>query len=301
MLSAVAFVLGRISSQNTYNSAEIQARGYGYLAQRLFEKEPNDLIVNFTQLREVMKARHAEKNLKVGIYFEYLTTGSSIGVNDQMEVEIGSLGKVPAVMAVYKDIEDRELTLETKVIVEERHINNLFGSLWKKGAGTQLTVDEAIRIALIESDNTAINVLLDKIDEEIQYAVFDELDLPKETIGAFPVMSPKSYASVFRNLYLSSYLEYQHSNAILETLTKTDFNDKLPSGLPRGVEMSHKIGVFTQPDGQTVYNDCGIVYVPERPYILCVMAAADENTARQEMIAYSKMVYSYVAQVSTSK
>lgn len=271
---------------------------YQYLAPRLFGEETNDLIINFTQLREVMKNRFSEKKLNLGIYFEYLPTGSSIGVNDQMEVEIGSLGKVPAVMAVYKNIEEGKLTLDTQLTLKEQDLDKQFGTLWQKGVGTKLSVADAIHLALIDSDNTAINAILDKINQETQDAVFDELDLPKETDGLYPIMSPKSYASVFRNLYLSSYLMDQHSNDILELLTKTNFTDKIPAGLPLSVKTAHKIGVFAQSNGNNIYNDCGIIYVPERPYILCIMASADENTARTEMIAYSKMVYSYVSQIS---
>lgn len=300
ILVVAAFFLMVVLLGGASSSPESNAGNYPYLANRLFEKESNDLIINFTQLREVMKARHAEKKLPVGIYFEYLPTGSSIGVNDQFEIELGSLAKVPAIMAVYKSIEAGDLSLETVLKIKPEHINNLYGSLWKSGAGAEVKVSEAIELALVESDNTAINVLLDSIPEGSHEAVFSKLDLPKTTDGIYPVLSPKSFASVFRNLFLSSYLDYSHSNNVLETLTRTNFVDKIPAGLPADVKMAHKIGVFQVENQQTVYNDCGIVYVPDRPYLLCIMSATDEMVAREEMIAYSMMVYSYVSQVQPS-
>lgn len=289
-----------IATKNPTSNTHLSGK-YPFLAPTLFDKESNDLIINFTQLREVMKQRHQEKKLPVGIYFEYLPTGSSIGVNDQMEVEIGSLGKVPAVMSVFKDIEDKHLGLEDDLVLKKEQLDSQFGDLYKRGAGATLSVSEAIRLSLVDSDNTAINALLEKINASTQDAVFDELDLPKKTDGMFPIMSPKSYASVFRNLYLSSYLTNEHSNYMLELLAQSKYNDKLPAGLPTSVKMSHKIGVFTQKDGKNIYNDCGIVYATKRPYILCIMSATDEQTAREEMIVYSKMVYSYVSQITTSK
>jgi hypothetical protein len=41
--------------------------------------------------------------------------------------------------------------------------------------------------------------------------------------------------------------------------------------------------------------------VPFRPYALCILVAADEKTAREEIVSYSRMVYSFVSQVKPSK
>lgn len=289
------FFIGRLSSGESVSAPP--ASRYPFLAQRLFEPEHNDLIINFTQLREVMKSRYEQQKIPLGIYFEYLPTGSSINVNDQFEVELGSLAKVPAIMAVYKNIEAGDISADTVLTVKKEHIDSQFGSLWKRGVGTKITVEDAIRLALTESDNTAVNMLLATISQGTHEEVFQQLDLPKTTDGIYPTLSPKSYASVFRNLYLSSYINYKDSNIMLDYLSKTIYTDKLPAGVPKDVKVSHKIGVFASADKTPVYNDCGIVYVPKRPYILCMMVAADEDTARNEMIAYAKMTYSYVSQV----
>ena len=299
-LALSAYFMGTMQVAN--RSGHSQVEKYPFLAQRLFEPEHNDLIVNFTQLREVMRSTQKEHGLPVGVYFEYLPTGSSIGVNDQFEVELGSLAKVPAVMATYKNIEDGVISPDTNMTLKPEYLDNQFGSMWQKGAGAKVTVREAIKASLVESDNTAVNALIASIPNASHEAVFERLDLPKTTDGVFPTMSPKGYASIFRSLYLSTYLSYEHSNAILDYLSKTKFTDKLPAGVPSSVKVSHKIGVFNTPETKTtVYNDCGIVYVPQRPYILCIMAATDEATARKETITYSKMVYSFVAQVKAEK
>lgn len=299
VVALVFFALGRFSKHSP--SVNSQAGKYPLLAQRLFEAEHNDLIINFTQLREVMKARYAQQQIPLGVYFEYLPTGSSINVNDQFEVELGSLAKVPAVMAVYRSIENGEIGPDKVLTVQKEHIDSQFGSLWEKGVGTKVTVKDAVRLALTESDNTAVNLLLSNIPKGSHEEVFQRLDLPKTTDGVYPTLSPKSYASVFRNLYLSSYINYHDSNAMLEYLTKTIFTDKLPAGVPPGVKVAHKIGVFSSADKIPVYNDCGIVYIPERPYVLCLMVSADEETAREEIIAYSRMVYSFVSQVKADQ
>ncbi|MBP6962296.1 serine hydrolase [Candidatus Saccharibacteria bacterium] len=302
VLISLVFLAGTILQNNAVNEAQSKkASQFPWLANRLFTPQNDDMIINFTQLRETMNDYYNEQKIPLGVYFEYLPTGASVGVKDQLQVEIGSLAKVPAVMGIYKEIEKGNLKLEDILTVKEENLDDRFGDLWKEGAGKQLTVEEAVEYTLKQSDNTAASVLTSSLTSETLEEVFNELDLPKTRTGPFPVMSPKSYASVFRNLFLSAYLNNESSNAILGELTETNFNDKLPGGVPDNVKVAHKIGVFRIADTQDIYSDCGIIYVPNRPYILCVMVAAPEAVAREEIIAYSKMVYSFVSQVKPSK
>ena len=99
---------------------------------------------------------------------------------------------------------------------------------------------------------------------------------------------------------MSSYLKAEDSNKVLSILTKTDFNDKIAAGVPKEVPVAHKIGVFGGKGelSQEVFSDCGIIYVPNRPYTLCIMTRGDdENIARQHMKNISQLVYGYVSQI----
>lgn len=223
-VSALIFLLGSVSGRHSTSQRDVAEQNrYPFLANRLFSAQKNDMIVNFTQLREVMKARYTEKNIAAGVYFEYLPTGASIGVNDQMEVKIGSLTKVPAVMAVYKQIEKGALDLDSTLVVSQNNIDKNFGDLWKEGAGKELSLRAATELTLKKSDNTAASTLASTLPEGALSDVFDQLDLPKTRSGPFPTMSPKSYTSVFRNLYLATYLNYENSNLILQELSESDF------------------------------------------------------------------------------
>ncbi len=205
-------------------------------------------------------------------------------------------------MAAYKAIEEGKMSINTPLTINQNDLDKSFGNLWKRGAGATITVNEAIDLMLIKSDNTATRVLTDELPQFAIEDVFDGLDIPKDKENGFAVISPKSYTSVLRSLYLSSYVTRDHSNAILSTLTKTDFSDKLPAGVPDSVVVAHKIGVYNTDSQSPVYSDCGIIYVPSRPYSLCMMTKnVSENTSRQHMQLISKMVYGYVSQVKISR
>lgn len=274
-----------------------QQQKYPLLSKRIFSENQNDILINFTPLRTALREYVGKQNEQIGVYFEYLPSGTSIGVNDQMEVRLASLIKVPTVMAVYKDIEAGNLSLNTAVTMQKEDIDQRFGNLWRRGVGTRLTIRETININLVESDNTATRILVRHLSEGAIDAVFDSLDLPKERENGAAVISPKSYASILRSLYLSSYLDRQHSNEILDILTRTNFTDQIPAGVPNGIKVAHKIGIFEGASQQPVHNDCGIVYAPSRPYTLCVMVPGSEATARKHAQYLSKMVYGYIEKV----
>ena len=128
-------------------------------------------------------------------------------------------------------------------------------------------MEEAIRLSLVESDNTASSLLLSVAPSSID-SVFDNLDIPKEKEGKYHIISPKNYSSIFRSLYLSSYLSRQSSNEILNILTQTIFNDKIAALPTKDIKVAHKIGVLNSVNSnETIYTDCGIVYVPNgRPH-----------------------------------
>lgn len=275
---------------------------FPFLSKRIFMENQNDIIINFIPLREVLKDYIGKQDGKVGVYFEYLPSGTSIGVNDKEEVALASLSKVPIVMQILKKIERGQLSLDDKLIIEKKYLDKGFGTLWEKGEGTKLSIEELIRLALVNSDNTAYNVLLGQLTGEEITEVYRNLDIsitinPKEETKYLRV-APKNYSSIFRSLYLSSFLSEKNSNYILNILTQTIFNDKIPAGVSEGIKVSHKIGVFEELDtSKNVFIDCGIVYVPNRPYILCSFVKDTDEQAQKHISYISKIIYDYVSQV----
>jgi beta-lactamase class A len=275
---------------------------YPLLSKRIFMENQNDILVNFIPLRAALREYTAKLPDPIGIYFEYLPSGTSIGINDNMEINIASLVKIPVVMGVYKEIERGKVKKDELLTLKNENIDRRFGDFWKKGEGTAITVMETINLALINSDNTALNMLLSVSPGKNIDRVFDSLDIPKNINGDFHVISPKNYSSILRSLYLSSYLKKESSDEILETLSKTIFNDKIAAGIPEGINISHKIGIFnSKNNSEKTFSDCGIIYAPDRPYLLCIMVKSNEEKAREYMSHISKMIYGYVTAVKEDK
>lgn len=274
---------------------------YPLLSPRIFAQNANDTIINFTDLRTQLRAFvSSQKDIHAGVYFEYLPSGVSIGVNEKDNFISASLIKVPLMMGILKLIETGKLAGNTVITLTKEDLDPKFGSLWKRGAGTTLTAEEAIRLSLQQSDNTAA-LALDRLSStDLIREVYNALDIPVDMVNNLPVVSPKNYSSIFRCLYLSCFLDYQGSQHVLELLSQSIFRAGLPAGVPSGVLVSHKIGMYDSPDSnKRVRLDCGIVYVPKRPYILCILG--DTEKGEEDLIVdFSRQVSSQVYRFITS-
>jgi beta-lactamase class A len=252
------------SGQTDYNN-------YPFLAKRLFLENPNESIINFSPLRQSVRKYFSDNQLNGSLYFEYLPTGTSVRVNGDQEYRAASLIKLPVAMELYKAHELGKLQLDQKVTLKQEWLNDSYGNLYKKGAGYELTLEEAVRIMLVDSDNTALRAVIDATDKV--------LDLNNRALGSLDIeftqsndesinIGTRSYSSFLKCLYFACYNDKEHSQEILKLLTETKFNNRIVAGIgDKDVKVAHKIGVFNT----QVQSDCGIVYLPNGNYVLCAM------------------------------
>jgi beta-lactamase class A len=283
-----------------YNKQTQQER-FSLLAKRTLVDNPNNPIVNFTTLRNdlesyVQDLEMSDEIASASVYFEYLPTGVSVNVNENNEAIGASLVKVPFVMTLYRLEEEGKVDLDTIVPLKQEWLNSQYGTLYQKGVGYEITLREAARLALKDSDNTAI-LLISKQIENISSIqdVFDYLDM-KFTVDEDErvIIGARSYSSVMKCLYVACYNSKEHAQEILTYLTESTFDNRLTSLIPDDVKVAHKIGTFSTKN----QSDCGIVYVPERNYILCVMVEGDDPIASRTIAVISSKVYTYVSNAS---
>ena len=300
-IAAAYFWLGFPSSFSPRGTVENGQKVFPYLAKRIFVENPSDILINFTKLRVILRQlvdkAVGTTNGAIGLYFEYLPTGNSIGINDREPFASASLVKTPVAMAMYRMAEKGRLRMDEKLTLRREYLDSRSGELWRKGENSNITIAEAVSLMLRESDNTAMNVLVSRLDKSELEEIYDSLDIPRELYGGDLSITPKGYSSIFRSLYFASSVSREASNDILRILSETPFHLEIPAGVPDGVAVSHKVGVIgTQVSGrEETLSDCGIVYVPKRPYLLCLMVKSmDREKARQFFKEISQSAYQFV-------
>jgi len=256
---------------------------------RKFVKQ-EDLIINLQPLRDYLNDTYGE-NEKVSIYFEYLPTGSNISINKDTEFYPASLLKVPITMAVAKKIEKGEWKWTNELVLMPSDKNKGFGSLYKEPSNSTYTIDELVRRSLSDSDNTANFILVRNLE-------ISEIEDVNSHIGFSGIitasgnLSAKRYSIIFRALYNSSYLSEESSQKLLSYLSQSPFKEYIESALPSDIPFAHKIGTEKE---KGIYLDSGIVYAPNRPYILTIMIKSkNEQLAQEKMKDISEKVYNYI-------
>lgn len=247
-------------------------------------------------IRDMISAGTAEG---VSVYYRNLKTARWIAIDKNARYYPASLLKVPVLIAYYKQRESDPKLFDEYVTYHRISVNE-FESESTLQVGQSYSIQELLERMIVDSDNGATYTLLSHINENVLSEVYTDLgiDDPGEDSSRYQI-STKTYALFFRILYNATYLSPQASEEALELLTRTTYEKALVAGLPGGTQVAHKFGehIVTEngkPVGEELH-DCGIVYLPEHPYLLCVMTRAASLAAAESVIqSISKTVYGAV-------
>ncbi len=281
--------------------------GYAFI-KPLIDCENQEIIPELTNFKNkiadfVREALENKDALDISVYFRDMNNGPSFSINEGTKFIPASLLKVPIMMAYFKKAESDPLILKKMITFngEATGYSQYFEPTEKLQAGQSYTVEDLIRRMIIYSDNEASGLLVEndkstfnsvQKDLGIEYWEYDQMQ---------GEMSDKSYAAFFRVLYNASYLTPEMSEKALELLSETQFPFGLAGGIPAGIKIAHKFGERHE-NLVLQLHDCGIIYHPQYPYLLCVMTrGGDMETLRKIIQQISRLVYDEVDKQASSR
>ncbi|MGE5425974.1 MAG: serine hydrolase [Bacillota bacterium] len=239
------------------------------------------------KIEAVIKSKKASGDIShASIYIRDLNNGPWLGINENEMFTPASLLKVPLMIAYLKEAEtdpsifDKEImvkgdaTLLSQNIMPQRSVET----------GKTYRLEDLLQYMIIYSDNLAANTLLENIETDKLNKVYKDLGLTEPSVEKTEnFMMVRDYASFFRILYNASYLNREMSEKALDILTKSQFSLGLTAGVPSQVDVAHKFGERVLFDAKQLH-DCGIVYKPGRPYLICVMTRGKDFTKMSTFI-----------------
>ena len=142
---------------------------------------------------------------------------------------------------------------------------------------TRVTLRDLATMMVAVSDNSATNVLIDRVGMENVNALMDSLgfshtrlrrkmmDLKAAGEGRENISTPAEMMALLEDLYRGKVLN-KEMTADFFVMLSTPKSSFIPRDLPEGLKIANKPGEL-----EGVRNDSGVVFVENRPYVICVM------------------------------
>lgn len=248
----------------------------------------------------VNAAKNNDPSLRVSLYFRDLQNGPWFGIEEDADYSPASLLKVPIMMAYLKIFESKQEILDEELTYngEYEYDDNIDSAEATIKPGATYKIEELIKKMVINSDNRSKDLLkynLEKKYPEVLAKIYAGLGLEREyrNMGNNDFVSVKDYASIFRILYNASLLNQDVSERALSILSEVTYDYGIIRGLPEGIASARKFGYRSANVlNESQFHDCGIIYRPDRPYLLCVMTKGRNPQSLPNIIEdISRIVY----------
>ena len=164
---------------------------------------------------------------------------------------------------------------------------------------TKITNRDLATMMVAVSDNSATNVLIDRVGMGNVNTLMDSLSLPHTRLhrkmmdlkaageGRENVSTPKEMLMLLEQIYRGKVLNKEMTDDFIKVLS-THKESWLARDLPEGLRVADKTGSL-----EGVRNNCGIVFVPNRPYVICVMTTylSKERDGEEAITRISSAAY----------
>lgn len=253
----------------------------------------------------------------VAFAVKHLDTGATVFYDADTPMPTASLIKFPVMLEVYMQALEGKVKLSDLVVLRKEDMVPGAGILtYHFSAGATFSLRDAVRLMIVYSDNTATNLVLDKIGIAATGKRMAEWGCPNTKINAKvfrgsttsidPAATKKfglgsttarEMVTLLERLHQGKLVSPEACKEMIGHLKKCEDGTKLKRLLPAKIEVAHKTGSVSD-----VKTDAGIIYTPKGPVALCVLTAnnddkryVDDNAANVLIGRMGQVVYDHFA------
>jgi beta-lactamase class A len=220
----------------------------------------------------------------MGIAIEDLTTGDHFFLHESEVFAQASSIKITVLANLYLEAQQGKLKLTDPYTVQSSDLvpdSDIMNGLTP--GVTRVTLRDLATMMVAVSDNSATNVLIDKVGMQNVNAMLDSLglshtrlrrkmmDLQAAKEGRENISTPREMMQLLDAIYHGKVLN-KESTADFFKMLSTGKASFIPRDLPPDLKVANKPGEL-----EAVRNDSGIVFVEGRPYVICVMTGYLRN------------------------
>jgi beta-lactamase class A len=229
---------------------------------------------------------------KVWIYAKNLDTGKDYSLRADEQVRTASTIKLPIMTEVFRQVAQGKINWTDEFVLKGKQGGS--GVLGEFSDGAKIDLRTATNLMIVVSDNTATNLILDKISSNSVNDFMDTLGLkqtrslrkiggggdakafeePLNKLFGIGVSSPKDMVKLFEMLERGEVVSREASKEMIEILKRQQYKDGIGRGLLDNVPSASKSGSLDR-----LRSDVGIIYT-RRGRIAMAITVDDMETVQ---------------------
>lgn len=212
---------------------------------------------------------------KVWIYAKNLDTGKDYALRAGEQVRTASTIKLPIMAETFRQVAAGKLNWTDEMVLTKEKKQGGSGILFEFSDNTKIDLKTAVNLMIVVSDNTATNLVLDKVTSDAVNDYMDSLGLrqtrsmrkiggggdskafadPQNKLFGLGASSPKDMVKLLEMLERGELVSKDASAEMINILKRQQFKDGIGRGLPDTVPSASKSGALDR-----LRADVGIVY-----------------------------------------
>lgn len=228
---------------------------------------------------------------EVAIAVKNLKTGDSYEFKADRPMPTASLIKLPVMIATYDAVDKGKLSLDEMIELKKEDQVPGSGVLTVHfSPGTKISLRDAIHLMMVYSDNTATNLVLDKLGLPTTNEYMDQLGCQETRINSKVFRADTSIAKdrskefglgstsardmvkLCELLHDKKMVSKKASKQMLDHMFACEDKLKVPRLLPRGTRVAHKTGSVN-----SSRTDAGIIESPGGPVAYCILTNKNKD------------------------
>src|SRR5918992_3571865 len=244
-------------------------------------------------LRRGLEQVAAEYPGTYGVVVYDPSSGKTVTLNADQRFLAASLTKLPVLLTLYRAAARGEMNLENEISMLPSDVQPYgTGVLYRYPVGYTMTLRECAEFMIKERDNTAWVMLNRYLGRRYIEAELNRIGATSTAYWIPNTTTPNDVLLMLKTIADPSYTTPALSAEMLDIMTNTSFEDRLPQPLPEGSRIAHKIGSY-----ESTFSDAGIVFPEEsggtgREYYIVVFSeGVSEGEAREAIQDISLETY----------
>jgi beta-lactamase class A len=238
-------------------------------------------------LQKRIEAMAAAHQGKLAFYAKNMKTGATVAVDADVPVQTASVIKVPIMLEAMYEVKAGKHRLDEKLKLTRENQVEGSGVLTMLQPGLELTLEDAITLMIVESDNTATNLVIDDIGISAVNVRIAQMGMKNTFLYKKVFMPPVGPTPADQKKFGLGKTTAREMAEILEGIDRCDLGDKSLCdkmiGILKNQQDRNKIPRYLETTDTTVEtsaianktgseddvrNDVGIVYTKHGPIVI---------------------------------